>query len=75
MCSYMYIYEYACSKRSCKQTTQPLPTKKAAELGSKQGPRRVYSFRAPLRRRGPCEVSLHVSPNFVEMGDGYCIYV
>jgi len=37
------------SKRSCKQTKQPLPTKEAAKLGSREGPRRVYSFRAPLR--------------------------
>jgi len=59
------------AKRSCKQTTQPLPTKEAAELGSRAGPRRVYSFRAPLRERGSCKVSLYLN-RFLskrEMGD------
>ena len=56
---------------SCKQTTQPLPTKEAAELGSREGSRRVYSFRAPLKERGSCKVSLYL--NLIlskrEMGD------
>ena len=56
-------------KRSCKQATQPLPTKEAAKLGSRERGRKVYSFRAPLRWRGPCEFSLHLVTNPVEEGD------
>ena len=36
-------------KGTCKQMIQPLPTLEAAELGSDEGPRRVYSFQAPSR--------------------------
>ena len=59
------------AQMSCKQTTQPLPTKESAELYSREGRRRVYSFWAPLRERGPCEVSLHLQSNPVEEGNGW----
>jgi len=51
------------SRKSCEQTTQPLQTKEAAVLGSREGPRRVYSFRVPLRGRGPYEF-LNASPAY-----------
>jgi len=58
------------AQRSCKQATQPLPTKEAAKLAWREGGRRVYSFWVPLLRwRGPCGCSLHLETNLVEEGE------
>jgi len=63
-------------KGNCKQTTQPLPTKGAAELGSREGPSRVYSFRAPVRGEEVRARSHRISILILskkEMGDIYSV--
>jgi len=58
------------SRRNLQADDTTSTNKRTAELNSREGPRRAYSYRAPLRGRGPCEVSLHLQPNLVEEVDG-----